>query len=87
MRRAKAASYQYGFDDTAFVIADGDSVVVDVNDCKIRGRALSVAQDFGRGRRSPARAWLRQSTVLYEADDPRRLRLVTAGGPSTTSTT
>jgi UDP-MurNAc hydroxylase len=45
----EVASYQYGLDDTTIVIKVGDLVVFDVNDCKIRGRALeSVLKAFGR---------------------------------------
>ena len=38
----RVASYQYGPDDTVFVVADGDDVLVDINDSKIRGRTLAA---------------------------------------------
>lgn len=76
----RVASYQYGFDDTAFVIAEDDQVVVDVNDCKIRGRALDqLVDDFG----NPALACKSHSfaqsyPALYDSDDPGQLTLVSA---------
>ena len=33
-------SYQYGFDDSALIIADNTATIADFNDCKIRGRSL-----------------------------------------------
>ena len=45
----RVASYQYGTDDTVFVVADGDDVLVDINDSKIRGRTLDLIRaEFGR---------------------------------------
>ena len=40
----RVASYQYGFDDTTFVVAEDDNVVIDINDCKIRRRSLAADQ-------------------------------------------
>jgi len=74
----RVASYQYGFDDTSFVVAEGHTVIVDVNDCKPRGRALEqISKEFGR----PALVFKSHSfaqsyPVLYEADDPVDLELV-----------
>lgn len=75
----RVASYQYGFDDTAFVVADGDDVLADLNDCKIRGRALDqVSYDFG----SPTfmfktHSWAQSYPIGYEAEDPADLTLLT----------
>ncbi len=72
------ASYQYGFDDTSFVVTDGDNTIVDVNDCKPRGRALSqISKAFGR----PdivfkSHSFAQSYPVLYEAEDPADLELV-----------
>jgi hypothetical protein len=45
----RVASYQYGFDDSTFVIREGDCTLVDLNDCKIRGRPLrQLVRDVGR---------------------------------------
>lgn len=75
----RVASYQYGADDTVFVIADGDEVLVDVNDSKIRGRALrQVREQFGR----PTFVFKSYSfaqgyPACYTADDPADLALIT----------
>ncbi len=45
----RIASYQNGPDDSVFVVADGEHVLVDVNDGKIRGRTLdAIVAKFGR---------------------------------------
>jgi UDP-MurNAc hydroxylase len=45
----QVGSFQYGFDDTAFAVRDGSDVAIDVNDCKIRGRALRrLVEEVGR---------------------------------------
>lgn len=74
----RIASYQYGFDDTTFVVSDGATTLVDVNDCKIRGRPLRrVVEEFGR----PTflfknYSWSQSYPLCYEADDPADLALV-----------
>jgi UDP-MurNAc hydroxylase len=75
----RVASYQYGFDDTAFVIAEDDHVVVDINDCKIRGRALDqLVKDFGRPTLAcKSHSFAQSYPVLYDSDDPAQLSLVT----------
>jgi UDP-MurNAc hydroxylase len=75
----KVASYQYGFDDTTFVVADGPNVVVDVNDCKIRDRSLRrVLEAFGRPTFVLKSYSFAQSYPLgYTAEDPADLELVT----------
>lgn len=76
----RVASYQYGFDDTAFVIAEDDEVIVDVNDCKIRGRALAqIVRDFGRPTIAcKSHSFAQSYPVFYDSDDPEQLRLVSA---------
>lgn len=75
----RVASYQYGFDDTAFVIAEDDHVVVDVNDCKIRGRALAqIVNDFGHPTLAcKSHSFAQSYPVLYDSEDQAQLRLVT----------
>ncbi len=75
----RVASYQYGFDDTAFVVADGDTVLADLNDCKIRGRALrQIAEDFGPVTfLLKTHSWAQSYPHLYEAEDPEDLTLLT----------
>jgi len=71
----RIASFQYGFDDTLLAIRDGDSVVFDVNDCKIRGKPLErVVRRFGR----PdvvlkSHSFAQGYPNCYEADDPADL--------------
>lgn len=74
----RVASYQYGFDDTAFVVADGDTVVADLNDCKIRGRALrQVVDDFGAVTfMLKTHSWAQSYPHLYTAEDPADLALL-----------
>lgn len=69
------ASYQYGFDDTLLAVRDGDAVVFDVNDCKIRGKPLErLVRSFGR----PdvvlkSHSFAQGYPNCYEADDPADL--------------
>ncbi|MEM7139956.1 MAG: MBL fold metallo-hydrolase [Actinomycetota bacterium] len=74
----RVASYQYGFDDTAFVIAEDDHVVIDVNDCKIRGRALApIVKEFGRPTLAcKSHSFAQSYPVLYESEDESQLSLV-----------
>lgn len=76
----RVASYQYGFDDTTFVIAEDDHVVVDVNDCKIRGRALDqLIGDFGAPTLAcKSHSFAQSYPVLYDSADPAQLTLVSA---------
>jgi len=75
----RVASYQYGFDDTAFVIAEDDHVVVDINDCKIRGRALDqLVNDFGAPSLAcKSHSFAQSYPVLYDSVDKEQLTLVT----------
>jgi UDP-MurNAc hydroxylase len=72
------ASYQYGIDDSTFVIRDGEHVVADLNDCKIRGRALDdVIETFGRPTFAmKAHSFAQSYPAGYTADDPADLTLV-----------
>ncbi len=74
----RVASYQYGFDDTAFVVADGDTVVADLNDCKIRGRALrQIVDDFGPVTfMLKTHSWAQSYPHLYTAEDADDLTLL-----------
>jgi UDP-MurNAc hydroxylase len=74
----RVASYQYGFDDTAFVVADGDTVLADLNDCKLRGRALrQISEDFGAVTFVlKTHSWAQSYPHLYEAEDPADLTLL-----------
>ena len=74
------ASFQYGFDDTAFVIKEGDTVVVDLNDAKIRGRSLrQVVKHFGHPTIAcKSHSFAQSYPAHYTADDPDDLRLVSA---------
>lgn len=77
-RGVRVASFQYGFDDTTFVVADDHTVLVDLNDCKIRGRALhKVVEAFGR----PTFAFKSYSfaqcyPITYTSVDPADLQLL-----------
>jgi len=75
----RVASYQYGFDDTVFVVQTGEHTLVDLNDCKIRGRALDqVVEQFGRPTfMFKTHSWAQSYPILYEADDPADLGLLT----------
>ncbi len=74
----RVASYQYGFDDTAFVIDAGGTVLVNLNDCKIRGRALTrLKHDFGDVAFAfKGHSFAQGYPACYEADDPADLELV-----------
>ncbi|MDG2028847.1 MAG: MBL fold metallo-hydrolase [Acidimicrobiales bacterium] len=74
----RVASYQYGFDDTAFVVAEDDNVIVDVNDCKIRGRAIApIVKEFGPiALAFKSHSFAQSYPVLYESEDPGQLSLV-----------
>ena len=69
----RVASYQYGFDDSAFVIAAGDVVLADLNDCKMRGASLRQVLDaFGPPTfLFKSHSWAQAYPVHYTADEPR----------------
>ena len=74
----RVASYQYGFDDTTFVVAEDDNVVIDINDCKIRRRSLKqIKRDFGRPTLAcKSHSFAQSYPVLYESEDVEQLTLV-----------
>lgn len=73
------ASYQYGFDDTLVVLTDGDHVIFDMNDCKIRGRPLrKVVKRFGHpDLMLKSHSFAQGFPNCYDADDPRDVELIT----------
>jgi UDP-MurNAc hydroxylase len=75
----RVASYQYGADDSVFVVADGDDVLVDINDSKLRGRTLQrILDDFGRPTFVfKSYSFAQSYPIMYTADDPADLELVT----------
>jgi len=75
----RVASYQFGADDSVFVVADGEHVLVDVNDSKIRGRTMQrILEEFGRPTFVfKSYSFAQSYPVLYTADDPADLELVT----------
>ena len=75
----RVASYQYGADDSVFVVADGEHVLVDINDSKLRGRTLQrILDDFGRPTFVfKSYSFAQSYPIMYTADDPADLELVT----------
>jgi UDP-MurNAc hydroxylase len=75
----RVASYQCGPDDSVFVVADGEHVLVDINDSKLRGRTLErILADFGRPTFVfKSYSFAQSYPILYTADDPADLELVT----------
>jgi UDP-MurNAc hydroxylase len=74
----RAASFQYGFDDSALLLESGGVVLADFNDCKVRGSALQEVLDvFGPPTfLFKSHSWAQAYPVRYEAEDPRELELV-----------
>jgi UDP-MurNAc hydroxylase len=74
----RVASFQYGFDDTSFVVADGPDVVVDINDSKIRGRSLRRMKKAFGAPTFAMKGWsfAQSYPIGYTADDPADLELV-----------
>jgi UDP-MurNAc hydroxylase len=76
----KVASYQYGFDDSAFLLQHDDVTLADFNDCKIRGRPLApILKEFG----NPTflfknHSWAQAYPNCYTADDPKDLEYLSA---------
>jgi UDP-MurNAc hydroxylase len=74
----RAASFQYGFDDSAFLVSDGTTTIADLNDCKVRGRALKqVLEVFG----PPTfllknHSWAQGYPNCYTAEDPVDLEVL-----------
>lgn len=74
----RIASFQYGFDDSALLIESSGVVLAEMNDCKIRGRALREVLDaFGRPTfMFKSHSWAQAYPVRYTSDDPKQLSLV-----------
>jgi hypothetical protein len=74
----RAVSFQYGFDDSALLLEHDDVVLADLNDCKVRGRAMNEVLDaFGRPTfLFKSHSWAQAYPVRYTADDPTQLGLV-----------
>lgn len=75
----RLASFQYGFDDSALLLESDGEVLADLNDCKVRGKALEeVLGAFGRPTfLLKSHSWAQAYPVRYTSDDPADLRLVT----------
>jgi hypothetical protein len=74
----RAVSFQYGFDDSALLLEHDGVVLADLNDCKVRGRAMNEVLDaFGRPTfLFKSHSWAQAYPVRYTADDPTELGLV-----------
>jgi UDP-MurNAc hydroxylase len=74
----RVVSFQYGFDDSALLVEADGVVLADLNDCKVRGRALAqVRRAFGPPTfLLKSHSWAQGYPVCYEADDPADLELV-----------
>jgi UDP-MurNAc hydroxylase len=72
------AAFQYGFDDSALVITDGNTVVANLNDCKIRGRSLGeITKRFGRPTFLLKNySWAQSYPICYTAEQPSDLELL-----------
>jgi UDP-MurNAc hydroxylase len=74
----RIASFQYGFDDSALLIESEGTVLAEMNDCKVRGRALREVLDvFGRPTfMFKSHSWAQGYPVRYTSEDPKQLSLV-----------
>lgn len=74
----RVASYQYGFDDSTFVVQEDDCTLMDLNDCKIRGRALAQLQaEFGRPTFTfKGHSFAQGYPHCYSAEDPADLEWI-----------
>lgn len=74
----RVATFQYGFDDSALLLESGGVVLANLNDCKVRGRALQEVLDvFGRPTfMFKSHSWAQAYPVRYTAEDPAQLALV-----------
>jgi UDP-MurNAc hydroxylase len=74
----RIASFQYGFDDSALLVESGGVVLAEMNDCKVRGRALGeVLEVFGRPTfMFKSHSWAQAYPVRYTSEDPKQLALV-----------
>ena len=74
----RIGSFQHGVDDSAFVVADGDDVVIDLNDTKTPDWFLSkIIKHFGPPTIvGKSHSFAQSYPVCYVADDPADLALV-----------
>jgi UDP-MurNAc hydroxylase len=71
-------SFQYGFDDSALVVADRDATVFDLNDCKLRPADLRLLRRrFGRPTLMlKSHSWAQGYPNCYTAEEPSDLELL-----------
>lgn len=74
----RIGSFQHSIDDTAFVVADGDDVVIDLNDTKTRDWFLQrIVKHFGPPTIvCKSHSFAQSYPIQYTADDPVDLSLV-----------
>jgi UDP-MurNAc hydroxylase len=74
----RIASFQYGFDDSTLLVESEGVVLADMNDCKVRGRALrEMVGVFGTPTfMFKSHSWAQAYPVRYDADDGDQLALV-----------
>jgi UDP-MurNAc hydroxylase len=74
----EVTSFQYGFDDSALVVSDNHSVVVDLNDCKLRPKELAnLRARFGRpDLMLKSHSWAQGYPNCYSADDEADLEVL-----------
>lgn len=77
----RLASFQYGLDDSALVVEADGVVLVDLNDCKVKGRAAEhLLRAFGRPTFVfKSHSWAQAYPNCYTAEDPRDLALLDRG--------
>ena len=74
----RLTSYQYGFDDSALVVADADATVMDLNDCKLQAGDLQrLRRIFGRpDLMLKSHSWAQGYPNCYTAEDPADLEML-----------
>jgi UDP-MurNAc hydroxylase len=74
----RVASYQYGCDDSALVVAADGTVLVDLNDCKVKGRAVApILRQFGRPTFVfKSHSWAQAYPNCYTAANPSDAQLL-----------
>jgi UDP-MurNAc hydroxylase len=75
---ARMASFQYGFDDSALVVAHNGDVLIDLNDSKVKGHvAKQLIREFGQPTFVlKSHSWAQAYPNCYSADDPGELALL-----------
>jgi UDP-MurNAc hydroxylase len=74
----RLASFQYGCDDSALVIAADGAVLANLNDCKIKGRAAgAIPRQFGRPTFVfKSHSWAQAYPNCYTAGDPEEAKFL-----------